>query len=485
MEKLLDRIPNGVWRWLLLAGIGVFTVLCVAMAVKVRLNLFFALPVLAVMGLLVIYNYKWVYFLMIAAIPVSLQFQVGSGAAVDLFSEPLMLLFLLLFVINVLSGKQFNMQEKLYPFHVLVFLLLFWTLFTTLTSEFPVRSWKYLASKVWYLAAFVYMGGKVIQQPADIKRLFWAFFSTFSIFVLITVIRHGLIGFSFKYAHGIASPIYANGVVYAATLCMFIPWAWFARRWYERGSWPWYAIHIGIALMVVSAIFSYKRMAWLVLIVLPIAGFLIHRKLFDKAVYAGIVVVFLAIVGLLTNNNYYYFAPEYGKTIWHEGDLSGHLSSTIEGTEISSIERFFRWVAAKNMVAAMPVLGSGPSTFNQVYKKYSDDAFSTFVSDNEEESTTHNYFLMTFAEQGFVGGLLFLGFVIFMLLRGYYLYHQLVDPHQRGLLLMVMLSFLSIVLFSALNELIEVDKVGAMFWINLLLIHKFHRWHDDAQKLTQ
>lgn len=484
MEKLLNRIPNRTWKWLLLLGLGAFTIFCIALGIQRRLLLLYALPMIAVMGLVVIYNYKWVFLLMIAAIPISLQTSIGGGSAIDMFSEPLMLLFLLLFLFNLLSGQQFSLQEKIYPFHLLVGLLLFWTIFTTLFSEYPTRSWKFLASKVWYLAAFVYMGGKMIGELADIKRLFWAFFATFSLFVLYTFTKHALIGFSFKYAHGIASPIYANGVVYAATLCMFIPWAWFARTWYPRGSWAWTVIHIGLALFLLSAFFSYKRMAWLVLAALPIAAWLIRKKLFDKAVYAAIVVAFLGIVGLLSNNNYYYFAPEFGKTIWHEGDLSGHLSSTIEGTEISSVERFYRWVAAKNMVADMPILGSGPSTFNQVYKKYADDAFRTYVSGNEEESTTHNYFLMTFAEQGFVGGLFLLFFVLFMLLRGYYLYHQLSDPKQKNLLLMVMLSYLSILMFSVLNELLEVDKVGAMFWLNLLLIHKFHRWYEGAQAIS-
>ncbi|MEL6653694.1 MAG: O-antigen ligase family protein [Bacteroidota bacterium] len=161
------------------------------------------------------------------------------------------------------------------------------------------------------------------------------------------------------------------------------------------------------------------------------------------------------------------------------GDISGHLSATLSGTEISSMERFYRWVAAKNMIADNPLLGSGPSTFNQVYKRYTDDAFRTYVSDNPEQSTTHNYFLMTFAEQGFPGGLLFIAMCLYMLLKAARLRGEISDPLRRSILMMATLSLCTILFHSLLNELIEVDKIGTMFWLCLVLIHKSEVWHEQ------
>jgi O-antigen ligase len=182
---------------------------------------------------------------------------------------------------------------------------------------------------------------------------------------------------------------------------------------------------------------------------------------------------------MVDDNRFYRYAPNYQSTIWHEGDLSGHLAATFDGTEISGMERFYRWVAAKNMIADMPLFGAGPSTFNQVYKEYADDAFRTYVSDNPEQSTTHNYFLMTFSEQGFPGGLLFIALCVVMVVKAVRLYPRMQDKEMQRMLAMLLLSLFTILFHSLLNELIEVDKVGAMFWLILLLIHKMEVWHEQ------
>ncbi|MEO1585742.1 MAG: O-antigen ligase family protein [Bacteroidota bacterium] len=482
MEKLLDRISPKMWRIILLTGLALLVWLTVYATLKYRINVIAALPIVAVMGLLVLYNYKLIFYLLIFCIPWSLHLELGGGLAMDIFTEPLMLVFLAVFLVEFLAGRQFSLKKKVYPFHVLIFLILFWTFFTTLTSEIFLRSFKFLLAKVWYLCTFVYIAERVITSVKDIKRIFWLFFIPMVLVSLFISIKHATFGFSFEESNSVPNPLFVNGVIYAATLALFTPWAFFARNWYSPKTLEWYLIHIGLFILIMGVVFAYKRGAWLAVGVLPFVYLLIKRKLFDKVIYAGLIVLFLGLTYLLTNNNYYYFAPSYRKTIFHEGDLEGHLTATFEGREISAAERFYRWVAAKNMVADMPWVGSGPSTFNKVYQGYTDDAFKTYVSDNEEESTTHNYFLMTFAEQGFIGGTLFGFLTIFMLLRGYHIYHRLRDPTHQNILMMVILGYCTILFHSLLNELIEVDKIGSMFWLSLVIIHKFEVWDAETAK---
>ncbi|MCB0844602.1 MAG: O-antigen ligase family protein, partial [Bacteroidetes bacterium] len=392
--------------------------------------------------------------------------------------EPLMLVFLLIFVFNLLSGRQFSKSKKLYPFHILIGLILFWTFFATVNSEFIGRSFKFLLAKLWYLASFVYIADKVLEDPQSIKQLFWAFFIPMVIVVTGITIRFALVGFAFEESNGIAFPLFANGVIYAATLVLFLPWCWYARTWYSPKSLQWYLIIIGTVILAFATVLTYKRGAWVALIILPFIDLAVKRKVFDKLVYGFLVVVTLALAYLINDNKFYEFAPNYQKTIWHEGDIRGHLEATISGTEISGMERFYRWVAAKNMIADMPFTGSGPSTFNQVYKRYTDDAFRTYVSDNPEQSTTHNYFLLTFSEQGIVGGLLFIALCVYMVLKASWLYPRMRTPEYRSILMMAMLSLSTILFHSLLNELIEVDKIGPMFWICMVIIHKLEVWHD-------
>ena len=470
LTRLLDRISPQTWRLLALAVLAVVVVGSIGVALKMKIWPLYAVPLAAVAVLQVIYNYRPLFFLMVASIPLSVQVELGS-LAIDMPSEPLMILFLVIFLMEWLAGRQFDLKKSLRPFSLLIFLLLFWTLFTTVTSEYPLRSLKFLLSKLWYLAAFVWMAQRLILEPADVRKIFWSFFVPLVLVATGITIRHATDGFSFESSNLVPYPLFANGVVYSATLVLFLPWAWYARRWYSAKTLEWYLIHAGMALLVIAAFFTYKRGAWLALLMLPFIDFVIRRRLFDKVIYVMVAVVALALTWLVYDNRFYVFAPNYQKTIWHEGDLSGHLEATLSGTEISSMERFYRWVAAKNMIGDLPLTGSGPSTFNQVYKRYTDDAFRTYVSDNPEQSTTHNYFLLTFSEQGFPGGLLFLFLCLFLIIKAARLYPRLSPEHQT-LLMMALLSQMTILFHSLLNELIEVDKVGAMFWLNWVVMER-------------
>ncbi len=477
MQQLLNQIPTKTWRILALAAFALFVVGSIGVALRLKFWALYAIPVAGVVVLQVVYNYRPLFWLMLAAIPLSIQIEFGD-LALDVPSEPFMVLFLVIFLLELLAKNQFRLRETIRPFHLLIFLLLFWTGFATLTSEFPLRSLKFLLAKLWYLAAFVWMAQRLILGNKDIRKIFWFFFIPLVMAATIVTVKHALVGFSFEDSNLVPYPLFANGVIYAACLVLFLPWAWYARSWYSPKTLEWYIIMAGLILLVIASVFTYKRGAWVAVLMLPIIDQIIKRKLLDKVIYVGIIFVTLALAWLVYDNRFYMFAPNYQKVIWHEGDLSGHLSATVSGTEISSMERFYRWVAAKNMIAEMPLTGSGPSTFNQVYKRYTDDAFRTYVSDNPEQSTTHNYFLLTFSEQGFPGGLLFVFLCLYMLVKAGKLYPDL-SRERKTLLMMVLLSQMTILFHSLLNELIEVDKVGAMFWLNWVIMDKIAKWHEQ------
>ncbi|MEL6853041.1 MAG: hypothetical protein AAFP92_31310, partial [Bacteroidota bacterium] len=309
MLKFLDRISIHTWRKLALFGLALAILLPLGIGLKLKFWQLFAAPLAVVAGLLVVYDYKPLFYLMVAAIPLSIQWEVADGFTLDVATEPLMLVFLVVFILDWLAGRQFKRERKIYPFHLLIFLILFWTAFTTLTSEYPFRSFKFLLAKVWYLAAFIYMGEKIIQDPKQIPRLFWTFFIPLLLVVIIITIQHGLEGFSFETAHNIPMPFFANGVVYAATLVLFLPWCWYARTWYNPKSLEWYIIIAGTLLIAFATILTFKRGAWLALVLLPFIDLVIKRRLFDKLIYVGIVFTTLILGWLINDNKFYEFAP--------------------------------------------------------------------------------------------------------------------------------------------------------------------------------
>ncbi|HEX8331498.1 MAG TPA: hypothetical protein VF622_02680, partial [Segetibacter sp.] len=93
--------------------------------------------------------------------------------------------------------------------------------------------------------------------------------------------------------------------------------------------------------------------------------------------------------------------------------------------------------------------------------------FKTWVSNNPEHSSVHNYFILVAIEQG-VPGLLFFCMLYFgMILNSQKLYHKLEDAFykQVALTIGVVLVMIGALIFA--SDLIETDKIGSLFWLCL------------------
>jgi O-antigen ligase len=117
------------------------------------------------------------------------------------------------------------------------------------------------------------------------------------------------------------------------------------------------------------------------------------------------------------------------------------------------------------MVRENWLTGSGPNSFYPLYKRYTVNAYTTYVSSNPEKSTVHNYFLLLLVEQGLPGMLLFVALYITMLLTAQRMYQRSEDVFIRGLMLLIgaLLAMIGVLIF--LSDLIETDKIGSVFYI--------------------
>jgi O-antigen ligase len=170
-----------------------------------------------------------------------------------------------------------------------------------------------------------------------------------------------------------------------------------------------------------------------------------------------------------TRDNWLRFAPEFERAVTHK-EFSNLLEATTKLEDISVMERVYRWVACSYMIRERPVLGFGPGTFYSYYKDYTVTSFKTYVSDNPERSGTHNYLIMSTVEQGFPGLFFFLLLVGYALFKGERIYHETLDPKRRRVLLMFLLCFANINLLMLMNDLVETDKFGALFFMSLAIL---------------
>ena len=97
----------------------------------------------------------------------------------------------------------------------------------------------------------------------------------------------------------------------------------------------------------------------------------------------------------------------------------------------------------------------------------------------------HNYYLMTAVEQGIAGCFIFIGFCFFVMLRGEKVYHQTQDPARRRILLSAMLCFVLIDLLMLMNDFVETDKIGSLFFMSIAMLVNIdlgNRAQNEAQR---
>jgi O-antigen ligase len=436
---------------------------------------FAGIPFALVIGIMGLLNFRLLYYLLIFSIPFSISFNVGS-AAIDLFSEPLMMALLFISVIVFVRNKNLDLAFLKHPLSILLLIHFLWMIFITFFSVNPVHSIKYLISKAWYMAAFFFMTGIVIQTISDFRKVFWLYFSSLLTIIIITLIRHYGMGMGFETASKPMYPFFHNHVLYSSTLAVFLPFVWFAYKSYSNNIFKYALLGIGLLLFITGICFAYTRASWLALPFAVIVYFIIKKNLTKYFLIASGLFLIVTLSFLLYHNRYMHYASDYSKTIFHKGDIEGHLEATYKLEDVSGMERIYRWIGASRMFIDKPITGSGPSTFYPEYKSYTLSTFYTFVSGNPEGSSTHNYFLMVLCEQGIIGFLLFSTICLSLVLIGTRLYATCKDSEYKNLAMACTLSLILLYLHLMLNDLIETDKIGSLFFITLTMIIKLDMW---------
>ncbi|MCC3159646.1 O-antigen ligase family protein [Hymenobacter sp. 15J16-1T3B] len=436
------------------------------------------LPALVAIGVgVLIIDWRWLYYLLLSTLAFSQELKIGTFT-LDVPSEPLMLLLLGCLGIALLSGRiELSRREVLHPIVLILGLMLLWAGVSTLFSVDTTKSVKYLLAKTWYLGPFLFITLMLLRRPADVWRVAACHAGGACVTVLYTAVRHATVGFSFAGINWAIQPFYINHVIYATVLALLLPYAFYGRQNAAPGSgarrwWQW-----AVWVLVFGLFFSYTRASMLSI---PIAAgfYWIMRLRFTRWVLLGALLgVGAGATYFVQQNNYMLYAPDFEKTVFNGGNFEKHLEATYKLQDVSGMERVYRWVAAARMLADKPVTGSGPSTFYPEYKRYTVKSFRTYVSDNPEHSTTHNYFLLQLAEQGVPGFVLFAVLLCVALITAENLYHRAAGwPALRRVVLAATLSLIVIIFHLTLNELIEVDKIGSFFFISLAVLIKCQRW---------
>ena len=436
------------------------------------------IPFAFLFAYLSVVNYKAIFFGFFVLLPFSIEVTLPGGLGTDLPSEPIMWFLTGLFFLLVLwNGKRIDKKVFTNPISLILILHLLWIFITTILSSYPIISLKFFLAKVWYVLPFFFLPLVIIKEETEWKKLFKYLIYTSIIAVIYVMINHAATGFSFADINFAVRPIFRNHVNYAALLVLLVPFIWaMARVTKEKKFW------LILAFFLVAVYFTYTRAAYGVIVLSVIMYFVLKFRLMKWVVPLAFVVVGLGLNSVIQGNEYLEMAPEYERTVSHT-KFNNLIEATYKMEDISTMERLYRWVAGFHMVKDRPFFGFGPSTFYNNYESYTVSSFQTYVSDNPEKSGIHNYYLMTLVEQGLIGLIILLFIVLLPLFIAQRAFDDQTGKIGRYWVMAAALSYFSTAVMILINDLLEADKVGPIFFLSASIIVYYRYFAPKSQQI--
>jgi O-antigen ligase len=445
---------------------------CIGLAIYTNMTLLFALPFILVAFCYVLLDVTLLYFALIVSLPISINLLEFGGISLDFPDEPFLLFITALFPLLFANKNNWSVLKIIlkHPIIRLLIVWMCWIALTVCTSTFPFLSIKYLLSKIWYVVPFVGMTIlMVLQDVKNIQRIFLLYLLPLVLLVLFVTYQHSTLNFAFDLVTEASKPFFYNHVIYGSIVSLFFPLCIGALAMQKKYTIPWFGLLTCSLIFAIGLYFAYSRGAWAAVIFAAGIFIAVRLRIVQYCFILFFITLTAAAIFLQTDNKYLEFAPKLETGIMHD-NLVDHLIATLKGKDVSSNERFYRWVAGARMSKQKPIFGYGPNTFYENYKPYTINVFRTYVSRNKERSTMHNYFLFMLVEQGFVGMMLYAVFIFLIFFKSQQLYHALQDDKLKKIVMTITCMLGAFFINNTLSELIENDKLGGCFLIGIGII---------------
>lgn len=446
---------------------GILFTMCSLFAALMSLPALMLLPWVLVCGFIFLKDIRYAFYALIFTLPFSFQFL----EKYDMPDEPLMILntgFFLLFCL--FNYRRINLKGiLLHPLFIAVFATIVWLVVTVVMSQNTPLSFKFLLKKSWYIAPFFLLPILLFREEKLIIRSFQLLFVAMLLIVLTVLIRFSAVDFAFDRVHDPVQPFFQNHVMYGSMVSVLIPFIVAAFVLSRKLSVQWILALAAIFIFLVATYFSYSRAAWAAVLFAAVCYGAVRLKLMPVVMLTFYAIVIGLVFWLSTNNTYLSYKPKFERTIMHES-IEDHILATLQGTDISSAERYYRWIAALRMTGDHPIFGVGPNNFYDHYKAYTITSFKTWVSRNPERSTTHNYFLFMLVEQGIPGMILYAMLMLVVFYYGQRVYHRSHRRFDRVVVMGALCTLAAIFINNFFSELLETDKIGSLFYLSIALI---------------
>lgn len=440
-------------------------------------------PLALIILLLYFVSIDKIIFLITVLTPLAVNIRdMDFGYGISLPTEPLMLGVLVFFLIKLLYEMKYDIRVLKHPISILIIFNLLWLFFTSLTSEIPLVSFKFLLSRLWFVIPFYFLIILMFKKESNIKTFIWLYVIGLLIVVSYTLYNHALRGFDEDSGHWVMTPFYNDHTAYGAILTMFIPpvFGLFLLRSYSMGT-RIIAFTVFIILMF-ALVFSYSRAAWLSLSASIVVWIIVMLKIR----FQWVLLTAIAVVGLFLVFQQQIFDKLEKNKQDSSANFVEHIQSITNITsDASNLERINRWQSAIRMFQERPFWGWGPGTYQFLYAPYQRSKEKTIISTNAGDmGNAHSEYIGPMAESGVLGMLSIFLIFCFSIYTGLMVYKRIKDRELRIISLSVVIGLVSYYLHGFLNNFLDSDKASVPVWGFIAILVALDVFYNKTEENT-
>lgn len=452
--------------------------------IKKDTYLAFALP--AVIGILLLYVFSLDKVLLLTAFitPLSINIEkITGGLSVSLPAEPLLAGILVMFIAKTIFERRFNSKIAKYPISIVIYVMFIWMIATTITSEMPIVSVKFMMSRLWFIIPSYFLCALLFRDPKNISKFIWYYMAGLIIVVFYTISNHAMHGFDGDTAHWVMTPYYNDHTAYGAALAVYIVLCAAYMFMPNISKIKKLGIIATFCLLLLAIVLSFCRASWISLI--AALGVLACVRLKIKFKYIAAVIVVLAGLFFTFQHQIFYSLSK------NDQDASGDVVENIQSmtnisTDASNLERINRWNSAIRMFKDRPLFGWGPGTYQFLYAPYQESKNKTIISTNSGDmGNAHSEYIGTLAEQGIPGSLIVVSIVVVFMYCGLMTYRRAKNKESKILVLAATLALFGYYVHGTLNNFLDTDKLAVPIWSCMAIITAIDCFHADKENFYE